>query len=448
MSTPAPPPSQRDRRGNGRVAYINARLVDPTTGYDGPGGLLTDGRLIADWGPRLFNAGTPSDVEIVDCAGRVLAPGLIDMRVFTGEPGAEHKETLASASQAAAAGGVTTMIVMPNTDPVIDDVALVDFIERRARDTALVNVHPMAALTKGLAGQVMTEIGLLSEAGALAFTDGDRSITNARLLRRALSYASTFDALIVQHAEDPELAAGGAVNEGPVSTRLGLGGIPTIAETVIVERDMRIVAITGARYHLSQCSCADTLEVIRAAKARGLPVTAGVAAHHLALNELDVANYRTFFKTSPPLRAEADRLAMVDGVCDGTIDVIVSSHDPQAAENKRLPFGEAAFGAIGLETLLSVALKLHHEHDAPLLDVLRPLTVRPAEILRLPGGRLAKGAPADLVLIDPDLPFVLEPERLRSRTRNTPFDGRKLQGLALRTIVGGATVFTREAAHA
>ena len=440
--------AQRDRRGSGRVAYVNARIVDPATNYDGPGALVTDGRLIGEWGPRLFADGVPSDIEKVDCKGLVLAPGLIDMRVFTGEPGAEHKETLASASQAAAAGGVTTMIVMPNTDPVIDDVALVDFIERRARDTALVHVHPMAALTKGLAGQLLTEIGLLSEAGAIAFTDGDRSVANARLLRRALSYAATFDALIVQHAEDPELSAGGAMNEGAMSTRLGLGGIPTIAETVVVERDMRLVGVTGARYHLAQCSCADTIEVIRAAKTKGLAVTAGVAAHHLALNELDVANYRTFFKTNPPLRAEADRLAMIEGVLDGTIDVIVSSHYPQAPENKRLPFGEAAFGAIGLETLLPVALKLHHEHDAALADLLRPLTIGPAEILRLPGGRLAKGAPADLVLIDPDIPFVLEAEQLRSRTRNTPFDGRKLQGLAMRTIVSGATVFERETVHA
>jgi len=429
----------RERRGGGRVAYVNARLIDPASGHDTPGTLLTEGRLITDVGPRLD---VPTDAEIVDCKGLVLAPGLIDMRVFTGEPGAEHKETLRSASKAAAAGGVTTMIVMPNTDPVIDDVALVDFIERRARDRALVHVHPMAALTKGLKGEAMTEIGLLSEAGAVAFTDGDRSIANPRVLRRALSYAATFDALIVQHAEDPELARGGAMNEGALSMRLGLAGIPTIAETIIVERDMRLVEITGARYHLAQCSCAATLEVIARAKARGLPVTCGVAAHHLALNENDVANYRTFFKTSPPLRSEDDRLAMVEGVRDGLIDVIVSSHDPQAPENKRLPFGEAAFGAIGLETLLSVALtRLHHEAGIPLLDVLKPLTAAPAKILKLPGGRLAAGAPADLVLIDPDVPFVLEAENLRSRTKNTPFDGRRLQGLARRTVVSGAPVF-------
>jgi dihydroorotase len=435
-------PAHRERRGGGRVAYVNARLVDPASNYDGPGGLLTEGRLIAGCGARLFDEGVPADAEIVDCKGLVLAPGLIDMRVFTGEPGAEHKETLRSASKAAAAGGVTTMIVMPNTDPVIDDVALVDFIERRARDRALVQVHPMAALTKGLKGEAMTEIGLLAEAGAVAFTDGDRAIANPRVLRRALSYAATFDALIVQHAEDPELAQGGAMNEGDLSVRLGLPGIPAIAETIIAERDMRLVESAGARYHLAQCSSADTLDIIARAKARGLPVTCGVSACHLALNENDVANYRTFFKTSPPLRAEADRLAMVEGVRTGLIDVIVSSHDPQAPENKRLPFAEAAFGAIGVETLLSVVLTtLHHQAGLALIDVLRPLTQRPAEILRLQAGRLASNCPADLVLIDPDFPFVLDPDSLRSRTKNTPFDGRRLQGQAKRTVVGGAVVF-------
>jgi dihydroorotase len=430
-----------------RVAYMNARLVDPASGYDGPGGLLTEGALIAACGPRLFAEGAPPDAELIDCKGLVLAPGLIDMRVFTGEPGAEHRETLRSASKAAAAGGVTTMIVMPNTEPVIDDVALVDFIERRARDRALVHIHPMAALTKGLKGEAMTEIGLLAEAGAVAFTDGDRALANPRVLRRALSYAATFDALVVQHAEDPELAKGGAMNEGALSLRLGLQGIPSLAETIVVERDMRLVETAGARYHLAQCSAADTLEIITRAKARGLPVTCGVSAAHLALNENDVANYRTFFKLSPPLRREEDRLALVEGVRAGLIDVIVSSHDPQAPETKRLPFGEAAFGAIGVETLLSVALTvLHHQAGLSLIDVLRPLTLRPAEILRLPGGRLEKGRPADLVLFDSGIPFVLDAEDLRSRTRNTPFEGQKLQGLAQRTVVGGAAMFRREGA--
>jgi len=426
-----------------RTAYINARLIDPASGLDAPGALLTEGRTIADLGPRLFNEGVPEGTLTIDCKGALLAPGLIDARVFTGEPGAEHKETIRSASKAAAAGGVTTMIVMPNTNPVIDEVALVDYIERRARDTALVHVHPMAALTRGLKGTEMTEMGLLKDAGAVAFTDGDRALANARVLRRALSYARTFDVLVVQHAEEPALSEGGAMNEGELAMRLGLTGIPKLAETMMVERDIRLVELTGARLHFSQVSCAETLEVIASAKGRGLPVTCGVAAHHLALNENDVGAYRTFLKVSPPLRGEDDRLALIDGVLNGTIDIMVSSHDPQAPENKRLPFGEAAFGAIGLETLLAVALSLHNVHDASLIDALKPVTSAPADLLKLPSGRLAKGAPADLILIDPGYPYVVHGDQLRSRTKNTPFDGLRLQGVCLRTVVNGVTAYER-----
>jgi len=301
----------------------------------------------------------------------------------------------------------------------------------------------MAALTKGLAGKEMTEMGLLSEAGAVGFTDGDRSVTNAQVMRRALSYAATFDVLIAQHAEDPMLAAGGVMNEGELSMRLGLPGIPKIAETLIAERDMRLVQLTGARYHLSQLSCAETLEVVERAKAQGLPVTCAVSAHHLALNETDVASYRTFCKISPPLRAEADREAMVDGIARGIIDVIVSSHSPQGPENKRQPFAEADFGAIGLETLLSVALGLYHQGAVSLIEALRPLTERPAGILKLAGGRLAKGAPADLVLIDIAERYLVDAESMRSKSKNTPFDRRTLTGRARLTVVGGQTVFTR-----
>lgn len=428
-----------------RTAYINARLVDPASGLETDGALLTEGKTIADLGPRLFAEGVPTGIETIDCKGAVLAPGLVDARVFTGEPGAEHKETIRSASKAAAAGGVTTMIVMPNTNPVIDEVALVDYIERRARDTALVHVHPMAALTRGLKGAEMTEMGLLKDAGAVAFTDGDRSVANARVLRRALSYARTFDALVVQHAEEPSLAEGGAMNEGELSMRLGLTGIPKLAETMMVERDVRLVELTGARLHFSQVSCAETLDVIRRAKARGLPVTCGVSGHHLSLNENDVGAYRTFLKVSPPLRGEEDRLALIEGVRDGTIDIIVSSHDPQAPENKRLPFGEAAFGAIGLETLLPVVMALHHVEGASLAEALRPVTATPAQLLKLPSGRLAKDAPADLILIDPDYPFIVEGDKLRSRTKNTPFDSLKMQGVALRTVVSGRSVYERPA---
>ncbi|HEY4941937.1 MAG TPA: dihydroorotase [Rhizomicrobium sp.] len=426
-----------------RIAFRNARLIDPASGLDVKGGLLMENGRIADVGPRLFNDAEPNDPEVIDCKGLVLAPGLIDARVFTGEPGSEYRETLASASEAAAAGGITTIIVMPNTEPVIDEPSLVDFILRRAAATAKVRVAPMAALTRHLAGETMTEIGLLLEAGAVAFTDGDRTIRNARVLRRALAYASTFGALVVGHAEDPDLSDGAAVTEGEFAMRLGLPAAPAAAEAIIVERDIRLVELTGARYHFSQISTRASLDIVAAAKQRGLPVTCGVAAHHLALNELDVGSYRTFMKVKPPLRSEADRAAMVEGVASGLIDIIVSSHDPQAADTKRQPFAAAAFGAVGLETLLPVALGLHHDGRAHLSHLLKALSTTPARILGLNAGTLAKGAPADLVLIDPDEPFTVKAEQLRSRAQNTPFEGRRFHGRAQKTFVGGACVFDR-----
>jgi dihydroorotase len=426
-----------------RTAFRNARLIDPASGLDAKGGLLVENGRIVDIGPRLFSDAEPNDPEVIDCKGLVLAPGLIDMRVFTGEPGSEHRETLESASKAAAAGGVTTIVTMPNTDPVIDEPSLVDFIKRRAAATASVRVVPMAALTKGFAGEAMTEIGLLKEAGAIAFSDGDKTVANARVLRRALAYASTFGALVVGHAEDPELTDGVSATEGEYAMRLGIPAGPSAAEVLIVERDIRLVELTGARYHFGQISTRGALEAIAAAKKRGLPITCAVSANHLALNELDVGLYYTFMKVKPPLRAEADRAAMVEGVASGAIDAIVSSHDPQAADTKRQPYAQAAFGAVGLETLLPVALRLVHEGHATLPAVLKTMTATPRAILGLETGALAKGAPADLVLIDPDEPFVVDPETLHSRARNTPFDGRKFQGRAQMTFVAGECVFDR-----
>jgi dihydroorotase len=301
----------------------------------------------------------------------------------------------------------------------------------------------MAALTRGLAGQVMTEIGLLTEAGAVAFTDGDRTIANARIMRRALAYASTFGALVVGHAEDPDLSDGTAMNEGEFATRLGLPAAPAAAETVIIERDVRLVELTGARFHIAQISTRASLDVVAAAKARGLPITCGVSAHHLALNELDIGSYRTFHKVKPPLRSEDDRVAMVEGIASGVIDVIVSSHDPQAADTKRQTFAQAAFGAVGLETLLPVALGLYHAGETKLIDVLKTMTASPAQILNLASGKLAKGAPADLVIFDPDEPFVLDADTLHSRAHNTPFDGRRFLGRAHMTYVAGKRVFDR-----
>jgi dihydroorotase len=322
-----------------------------------------------------------------------------------------------------------------------DDVALVDFILRRARDTALVNVHPMAAMTKGLLGEEMTEIGLLSEAGAIAFTNGKRSLANAKIMRNVLSYAKDFGALIIHHVEDPALAGDGVMNEGEISTRLGLRGVPAAAEALMLERDMRLVELTGARYHAGQISCRASLEIVRAAKSRGLPVTCGVSVNHLTLNENDIGSYRTFFKLRPPLRSEDDRMAMVEGLASGDIDVIVSAHDPKDADVKRRPFAEAADGAIGLETLLGAALRLYHNGSIALITLLRAMTTNPAGLLGLERGRLTKGAPADLVLIDLDTPYVVEPDRLRSRSKNTPFDGARLEGRPILTFVAGRPVY-------
>ncbi|MCB1485925.1 MAG: dihydroorotase [Bauldia sp.] len=429
------------RGGDDRpVVFTNARVIDPSRDLDEAGVVVVADRRIVAAGPDGRTA-RPADAEVVDCRGAIVAPGIVDMRVFVGEPGAEHQETFASAGRAAAAGGVTTIVTMPDTDPVIDDVALVDFIGRRALAETAIRVHPMAALTRGLAGKEMTELRLLGEAGAVGFTDGRSTVTNAAIMRRALTYARDFDGLIVHHAADPDLVGKGVMNEGEIATRLGLAGIPKEAEIVILERDIRLAALTGGRYHAALISCAESLDVIRAAKARGLAVTCGVSINHLTLNENDIGSYRTFFKLSPPLRHEADRLAMVEGLADGTIDVVVSSHDPQDVETKRHPFAEAADGAVGLETMLAAGLRLVHDGSVDLLRLFRALATRPAELLGLEVGRLAPGAPADLIVVDPDMPWVLDPEMLRSRSKNTAFEDARFSGRVLRTLVAGRTVY-------
>jgi len=422
------------------LVITGARIVDPKSGLDAIGSVVVADGLIKDIA-RGAAPGLPEVATVIEARGKALLPGLIDMRVFVGEPGAEHRETFASAGQAAAAGGVTTIVTMPDTDPVIDDVALVDFIARRARDTAAVNVLPMAALTKGLKGREMTEFGLLGAAGAVGFTDGRHSITNALVLRRALTYARDFGALIMHHPADPDLVGSGVMNEGETATRLGLPGIPREAEIIMLERDIRIAALTGGRYHAAQISCAASLDIIRRAKAAGLKVSCGVSATHLALNERDVGPYRTFYRLSPPLREEDDRLAMIEGVADGSIDVIVSSHDPQDVDTKRHPFAEAADGAVGLETLLAAALRLVHNGEASLASVVTALSARPAELLGLPSGRIAAGAPADLILVDLERPWICEAEKLHSRSKNTPFEGARFEGRVLVTLVGGRTVY-------
>ncbi|UVF21821.1 dihydroorotase [Microvirga terrae] len=426
---------------NGLILFKNARLIDPASDREERGGVLVRDGLIQAVGPQVTEA---SDAQAIDCGGQVLAPGLIDMRAFIGEPGGPYRETLKSAGEAAAAGGVTTVVSMPDTSPALDDPAVIDFIVRRARDTSIVNVRPAAALTKGLEGREMAEIGRLREAGAIAFTDGARSVTNAQVMRRALTYAGDFDALIIHHVEDPDLVGQGVMNEGEFASRLGLPGIPREAETVMLERDVRLVRLTGGRYHAAMISCADSAGIVRNAKDRGLPVTCGVSINHLALNENDIGDYRTFLKLSPPLRHEDDRQAMIEALADGTIDVIVSDHNPQDVENKRLPFAEAADGAVGLETLLSAALRLVHSGRLSLPRLLRAMSTRPAEILGLPAGRLAVGAPADLIVFDPDAPYVLDKRQLRSLSKNTPFDEARLEGQVSTTMVAGRVVFQRD----
>jgi dihydroorotase len=425
-----------------RIAYLNARLLDPESGLDTPGALLTQDGRIADFGPDLFKDGAPSVSQVVDCKGLCLAPGLVDMRVQLREPGEEHKETIETAGDAAATGGITTMICLPNTDPVIDDVSVVEFIARRAQDANRVKIKCYGSVTRGLKGTELTEMGLLSEAGAVAFTDGIKPVADALVMRRALSYAKGFGLLIIQHPEDPSLAGDGVMNEGEIATRLGLGGIPTQAEVIMIERDLRLVELTGARYHAAHLSTASAVEAIRSAKKRGLPVTCDTAPHYFALNETAVGDYRTFAKVSPPLRSEDDRRAIVEGLADGTIDAIASDHAPHDQDSKRLPFHQAEFGAIGLETLLPLTLELVHNEHLDLLSALAKVSRAPAELMGLPCGRLKRGAPADLVLIDLDTPWQIAEEKLRSKSKNSPYDMRPVQGRAVRTVVGGRTAYS------
>jgi dihydroorotase len=424
------------------TVFQNARIVDPSRGLDENGTVIVDGKKITAAGANVRNQGVPDGATVVDCAGKAIIPGLVDGRVFIGEPGAEHRETIASASLAAAAGGVTSIVMMPDTDPVIDDIALVEFVLRTARETASVNVFPAAAITKRLAGQEMTEFGLLREAGAVAFTDGRHTIGNALVMRRALTYARDFGALIVHETQDADLASSGVMNEGLYASWLGLPGIPREAEAIPLERDLMLARLTSGSFHAAKISTALSAAAISRAKADGASVTAGVSINNLSLNENDVGEYRTFFRLAPPLRHEDDRLAMVEALKDGTIDIVVSSHDPQDVDTKRLPFADAAAGAIGLETLLGVALRLYHNGDLPLLRVIEVLSTAPAKLFGLPGGTLKPGAPADLALVDLDEPWVVQESAIRSRSKNTCFEGARLQGKVLQTMVAGSTVFS------
>ena len=424
------------------VAFINARLIDPASGYDGPGSVVVTEGVIADVAHAQELGSLSPDIEVVDARGALLIPGLIDIRVKTGEPGSEPKETLKSAALAAAAGGVTTIVVQPDTHPVMDEPSVVDFILRRARDIELVNVYPAGAATKGAEGQRMAEIGLMHEAGCLYVTDADRPIVDSKVLRRVLSYAKAFGVPVAHRPADPWLSAGAAASEGEFAARMGLPAVPAIAERIMLDRDLALVELTGAQLIVDQITTAGALESLKRGLDRGLPVTATTSINHLSFNEIDIGDYRTFCKLDPPLRSEDDRQAVIDAVASGLIQVVVSAHAPAPAEDKRLPYDEAAPGAVGLQTLLAALLAFHHDGQIPLMTLIRTVTSAPADLLGLAGGRIAKGAPADLVLCDLNAPVKIDADKLVSKSKNSPFDGRRLQGKVLRTVVDGRTVYS------
>ncbi|CAN7320058.1 dihydroorotase [Rhizobium sp. LjRoot254] len=423
----------------------NARIIDPSRNLDEIGTIvIRNGKILAS-GKDALNQGVPEAAIVRDCRNLVAVPGLIDARVFTGEPGGEHRETIASAGRAAAAGGVTSFIMMPDTDPVIDDIALVEFVRKNARDASPVRIYPAAALTKGLDSDEMTEIGLLKDAGAVAFTNGRHPLHNAQVLRRALTYAREFGAVISMETRDEHLGVGGVMNEGLLASWLGLSGIPREAEIIPLERDLRIATLTGGRYHAAQISVPGSVEAINTAKSRGAKVTSGISINNLALNENDIGEYRSFFKLYPPLRSEDDRTAMVEALNKGEIEIIVSSHDPQDVDTKRLPFAEAADGAVGLETMLAAALRLHHDESVSLMRLIDAMSSAPARIFGLPGGTLKPGTAADITLIDLDEPWICVKDQLVSRSKNTPFEDARFSGRAVATYVGGEEVYSLRA---
>jgi dihydroorotase len=421
-----------------KTLFTNARLIDPVALTDAPGAILVEDGIIT----RVFEETHPdiTGPEIVDCGGKCLAPGIVDIGVKVSEPGERHKESFRSAGRAAAAGGVTTIVTRPDTLPAIDMPETLEFVARRAALDAPVHVLPMAALTKGREGREMTEIGLLQDAGAVAFTDCDRVVTNTKAFSRALTYAKSLDALVIAHVQDPGLSDGAAVTSGKFASLRGLPGVSPMAERMALDRDISLIEVTGARYHADQITTARALPALERAKRNGLDVTAGIGIHHLTLNELDVADYRTFFKLKPPLRSEEDRMAVVQAVADGLIDIICSMHTPQDEESKRLPYEEAASGAVGLETLLPAALRLYHEGHIDMPRLFRALSLNPSHLLGLKTGRLQPDAPADLILFDPDAPFILNRDTLKSKSKNTPFDGARMQGKVLGTWVAGNRV--------
>ncbi|NEX47430.1 dihydroorotase [Pseudotabrizicola algicola] len=415
----------------------NARIIDPE------GDTVTTGNVIIDAGQiaAIGAASAPKGAQVIDCGGACLAPGIVDWGVKIGEPGERHKESFRSAGLAAAAGGVTTIIARPDTTPAIDTPEVLEFVTRRAAEASPVRIRHMAALTKGRDGREMTEIGFLLDAGAIAFTDAARVTTDAKVLSRALTYARSLGALVIGHPQEPGLSKGASATSGKFASLRGIPAVHPMAERIGLDRDLGLIEMTGARYHADQITTARSLPALERAKANGLDVTAGVSIHHLTLNEFDVGDYRTFFKLTPPLRSEDDRLAMIDAVASGLIDVIGSFHTPADEESKRLPFEDAASGAVGLQTLLPASLRLFHAGQLTLPQLFRALSLNPARRLGLPQGRMAEGAPADLVLFNPDTPFMLDRFTLASKSKNTPFDGARMEGKVLSTFVAGHQVY-------
>ena len=420
---------------------INARIIDPSQGMDEKGSVLVDDKgKIKSIGKNVKKIDAPS-TEVIDVKNCIIIPGIVDMKAFVGEPGFEYKENFRTLSQAALAGGVTSVVTMPNTKPIIDNVSMVDFIIRRGRDKASINLFPCASLTREIGGKEMSEFGLLSAKGIIGFTDVIKTVQNTETMARIMDYASDIGVLIMQHVEDYELSKNGCINEGEVSTRLGLGGISYIAEKIIIERDLSLLNEFPCRYHVNQISSKESLNVIKRNKEKGLKFSVGVSINNLSLNENDIGDFKTFLKLSPPLRLEDDRVALVEGIKSGLIDVIVSDHTPEDEEGKRLPFAQAATGAVGIETLLPLALEMHHNESLPLAKIIETLTVNPANILKVKKGSLKKGSDADICVFDLDEPRMVSGDSLKSKSKNTSIEGRKLQGRVQMTFLGGEVVF-------
>ena len=421
---------------------INARIIDPSQNLDELGGIIIDknGR-IKEIGKKVNKDNISKSDEFIDAGGKLVIPGIIDMKVFVGEPGYEYKENFRTLSNAALAGGVTSVVSMPNTKPIIDNVSMVDFIIRRGRDKAKINIYPCASLTRDIKGEMMTEFGLLSSRGIIAFTDVDRTVQNTEIMSRIMDYASDIGVLIMQHAEDYYLTKDRYINEGEIATRLGLESSSDLAEKIIVERDLSLLEKFQCRYHINQISSSNTLNVIKKNKNNSKKFTVGVSINNLALNENDVGEFKTFLKLSPPLRTEEDRKSLIRGVKDNLIDVIVSDHIPEDEESKRLPFSQAAQGAVGVETLLPLCLEMYHNKSLSLQKIIEVLTINPAKILKIDKGSLKKGKDADLCILDINKPWIVKAENLKSKSKNTAIENRKLQGKVLMTFLKGEMVY-------